>query len=273
MRGIQTPTGLKGKDLHAFIVSKLDSVIAIKKMAMKLADSVCFTGSIVDREGAVSKAAMPSVVDTDVIKNSTVINTCYWFDSHGDVHIPGIWNKSLKDNSKRSENGILLLQEHKMQFDKIIADGSDVIPYTKTMTWKELGVDFPGETEALVFDNTIRKSRNEFMFSQYGAGHVKNHSVGMRYVDIELAINTEQKDYKEYKERWEKYIDKIANRDEVDEEGLFWAIIEAKVVEGSPVPKGSNVVTPVLQTTSTKNEPPLSTHEEPQEKSWFSLIK
>jgi trehalose/maltose hydrolase-like predicted phosphorylase len=38
-------------------------------------------------------------------------------DSHSDVHIPGIWNKSLKDNPIQ-----LHLQEHEMAFANVISD-------------------------------------------------------------------------------------------------------------------------------------------------------
>ncbi len=275
MRGISTPNGLKGSELHRFIVSKLDSIVATKKMAMKYADAVSFGGALISKEGQVSKEAKPATVEAGIIKNSTVINTCFWYDSHGDVHIPGLWKKSLKDNSKRSENAILLLQEHQMKFDKIIADGSSVVPYTATMSWAQLGVDFKGDTEVLIFDNTIHKDRNEFMFGQYEKGWVKNHSVGMRYVDIELAINTGEKDMKAYKDRWDMYIDSIANKDEVEEEGIFWAITQAGVVEGSAVPRGSNVITPTLDTSDkgTHFQPVETTGDEPQKKTdVFSII-
>jgi hypothetical protein len=104
-------------------------------------------------------------------------------DSHKDVHIPGIWKKAL-----HKTKSLYLLQEHSMTFKGIITD--KVNAYTKTLTWKQLGLDAPGETQALIFEATIPKSRNEFMFNQYKDGLVKNHSVGMKYVQIEMAINT-----------------------------------------------------------------------------------
>jgi hypothetical protein len=45
-------------------------------------------------------------------------------------------------------------------------------------------------------------------------------------------------------------------------------VLEAKVCEGSAVPIGSNRITPTLEVkTDTNNEPDLSTHEEPLQKS------
>jgi hypothetical protein len=90
------------------------------------------------------------------------------------------------------------------------------------------------------------KDRNPFMFEQYAKGFVKNHSVGMRYVKLELALNSESKWDVDEKEVWDKYIDEIANKEDAEAQGYFWAVHEAKIVEGSAVPVGSNKFTPTL---------------------------
>jgi len=93
------------------------------------------------------------------------------------------------------------------------------------------------------------------MYKEYKANRVKNHSVGMQYVNIELALNDEEE--KDEFATWNKYIDSIANREEVEQKGYFWAVKEAKVIEGSAVPIGSNRITPTLD--NTEKQPPLST--------------
>jgi hypothetical protein len=50
----------------------------------------------------------------------------------------------------------------------------------------------------------------------------------------------------------------VANQDAAEEKGFFWAVKEAKVIEGSAVPLGSNWITPTLD--NNKNEPLDSTH-------------
>ena len=261
MRNLNIPSGLEGIEALKWIRSNKGLFIKEKKASLKKADAVCFSNAFVNRMGEISKGSDPISKDDNSLKNSTVINTCLWYDSHGDVHLPGIWNKSLSDNAKRSVNDIMLLQEHKMAFDKIISDGADVYPYTKTMGWRELGVDFDGETEALIFDNVIKADRNPYMFQQYSKGHVKNHSVGMYYVGIDLAIGYKHKDFKEENDLWDKWIDKIPNKEEAIEDGMFWAISQAKVIEGSAVPKGSNIITPTL---NSKAEPSIDTPIEPE---------
>ena len=143
------------------------------------------------------------------------------------------------------------IQEHQSSsFDKIIASGDDLKASVKTISWKELGYDAIGTTQALIFESTVKESRNKYMFDQYKQGFVNNHSVGMRYVKMELAINDE--DYEKEKTFFDKYISQVINRKEAEKNGYFWVVTEAKVIEGSAVPLGSNPITPTI---STKSEP------------------
>jgi hypothetical protein len=117
------------------------------------------------------------------------------------------------------------------------------------MSWKSLGFEYEGNTQALVFDSNISKQRNEFMFDQYMKGYVKNHSVGMQYVKIDMAVNSTDKYMKDEKEIWDKYYDMIVNKEDADENGYFFAVTEAKVIEGSAVLRGSNIATPTISIT------------------------
>lgn len=260
MKDIQAPEGLTGKSLFDFLIENKKTLIAQKKYNVKHADSFFYSTLFINSKGEITKANLPVTEDLNQIKVSSVINTTYWMDSHSDVHIDGLWKKSLSENKQ-----LYLLQEHSMTFKGIITD--EVKALTKKMSWRDLGLDVDGVTEALIFNSTILENRNTFMFNEYKMGRVKNHSVGMRYVDLELAINDE--DYKEEFACWNKYIDKIANKVEAEAQGFFWPVKEAKCVEGSAVPIGSNIVTPTLDnnmkhTVSTEKEPPTSTSVQPR---------
>lgn len=200
---------------------------------------------------------VPDNVDTIQVK--VVMNSTNWLDSHLDVHIPGIWKKTLEQNANK---GFYLLQEHNASFDKVISHQSDVKVYTEFKNWTELGVNASGQSECLIFEATIKKSVNPFMFEQYKNQYVKNHSVGMMYVHIGLAIYDEN-DEKEM-EYWNKYRPQVINGERADELGFFWVVTEAKLREGSAVLFGSNEITPTLETTETKEEQP-SNHEKPSD--------
>jgi hypothetical protein len=241
-------------------------LIATKKMTVKEADAVVFVPPVVDSKGETIKADTVDTADVTSIKAELVINTTNLMDSHSDVHLKGIWNKSAKETKNP-----YLLQEHQMKFDKIISD--NVTASVETKTWKELGFNYKGDTEALVFSANITKNRNEFMFNQYAQGFVKEHSVGMRYVKLDLALNSESKWDVEEKEVWDKYIDQVSNKELAEAQGYFWAVQEAKIIEGSAVVKGSNHATPTISveavdnTSSKNNEPSVDTQKDSDKES------
>lgn len=229
------------KELFEYLIANKSDIMTLKKAEFKHADgfnSISFQYNKAD----ISKA--DSDTDTE-LKRFAIINTTNVIDSHKDLHLPGLWNKSLKENKN-----VMYLQEHKMAFDSVIAGAEDTKASAKYYNWKDLGFDFEGKTQALVFEVKIKKERNKFMFDQFKAGNVSQNSVGMRYVKIDLAVNDE--DYEQEFSIWQKYYNNIANKDVADEDGYFWAVSEAKVIEGSAVLLGSNQFTPVRES---KGEP------------------
>lgn len=260
---IQVPHFSNKADLFRFLKKNIDFIIAQKKSVDKHADVVDYYCETTGQGGvpmSVSKAiADPSQFSGKQLNAKLVINTTNILDSHGDVHIPGLWNKSLKENKK-----IYLLQEHQMSFDHIIADG--IKASAEMINWKDLGYKAEGQTQALIFSAEIKQERNPFMFDQYVKGYVTNHSVGMRYVTIALALNSDSKYDVDEKKVWDKYIGQIVNAADAEEQGYFFAVTEAKIVEGSAVPIGSNKITPVLNIEA-KREPSEDTSKDEPEKS------
>jgi hypothetical protein len=261
-------------DLFKFLKENKSALIAEKKYNVKHSDSVIFSDTLVNKDFT-TKEEQNGTMDPNKLKVSVVINTTNLMDSHSDVHIPGIWNKSVSE-----AKNIYLLQEHQMKFDKIITDA--VKPSLKLFNWAELGFNnLQGQTQALVFDAVIDAERNKFMFEQYLKGYVKEHSVGMVYVNLFLCVNSEDKYYREERENWDKYINQVANADMATENGYFWAVTEAKIIEGSAVVKGSNYATPVLSiqqsnkeaginATSENNEPSITdTHTDKSESIYY----
>ena len=239
------------KELFKFMVENKDKLIAQKKAVKKEVDcGVIVKPTLVfDPKLTANKAEGDTVdpINMNSLKVVVVINTTNFLDSHMDVHLPGIWNKSLQDNKM-----IMHVQEHDMAFDKIIADGDELKAYAKRFKWPELGYSYKGETEALIFESEILRKRNEYMLNQYANGWVRNHSVGMYYVKLDMAINDE--DEPNEFEAWNKYYPQIVNPEVADQRGYFWYVLEAKCIEGSAVPLGSNTATPTLDNGTDKND-------------------
>ena len=228
------------EDLFKALKENKHSLISLKKSIEKRADSINYVNSI-NSDLTANKEENGTQTEVDKLQVKVIINTTNFIDSHNDLHINGIWNKSVSDNANK---GFLHLQEHDRDFDKVISDNAK--GYVQSITWKSIGLPYSGKTEALIFDSIIEKKRNEFMFKQYSNGWVKNHSVGMRYVKIDLAINSESEWDKDEKELWDKYYTVVANKEVADERGYFWVVSEAKIIEGSAVVMGSNSATPTI---------------------------
>lgn len=227
----------KTHDLDFIRENKVE-ILAAKRAAIKFGDVITSVPYAPNNTTLKSAGNADDTLDLRLVINTTNI-----MDSHDDVHIPGLWNKSLKERGK-----YLLLQEHVNSFKNIIQ--SNVPASVQSMSWAELGANFPGVTEALTFHASLKRDRNPFMFDLYAKGEVTEHSVGMQYVQIHLAIKGEDGPEGE---TYDKYIDQVANRDVVEAQKYFFAVTEAKIIEGSAVPMGSNPITPTLQVEAGKS--------------------
>ena len=236
-------------EYHEHLIENIDLIISEKKSTVKHADPFLFVCSELTKE----KSAVSE--DATKLHIKAVINTTNLYDSHEDVHIPNLWKKTLQEKRK-----IYLLQEHTMKFDHVIS--RDVKASTEQIAWKSLGYKYEGETQALVFDANVTVKDNPYMFDLYKRGLVDQHSVGMQYVNLFLCINSEESWAKEYKDAWDKYISYVANKEQI-KSGVFYAVTEAKLIEGSAVLLGSNPATPTIETEEIKtlniDEPPTGT--------------
>lgn len=173
-----------------------------------------------------------------------VINTTKYLDLHGDCHMDGIWNKSAKDQNGK----IYYVADHEIKTHSIIAWPADVNVMVKSVPWTWVGKDYPGNTEALIYEinksSIVNATAKEIIESKRPV----QNSVRMQYVKISLALNSEHKDDILYKGNWDKWVNEISNKEVAEEQGYFFAVEEAKIIkEGSMVPFGSNDATPINQ--------------------------
>ncbi|MDR1562264.1 MAG: hypothetical protein LBS54_04145 [Dysgonamonadaceae bacterium] len=264
------------QEIFEFLKKNKDELLQHKKHGIKHADafSFVFKSPVKEGEGSTNKSEAETVetlLAKEEITVHAIINTTNVLDSHSDVHIDGLWKKTLSETK-----GLYLLEQHKHDFDGVIS--RDVKAKTEKMKWRDLGLDVDGETEALIFEAKIRKSDNQKMFEHYAKGNVLNHSVGMEYVRLELCVNSDDEYYKEEKASWDKYIDRIVNREAVEKKGYFYAVSEAKLKEGSAVLFGSNPITPTIETKTiqpsqdTVNRIPAPSQDTQKRRSMFEVV-
>jgi hypothetical protein len=96
----------------------------------------------------------------------------------------------------------------------------------------------------LLIDAEISKAKNQSVFDEYKNHEINQHSVGMYYVKIDLAIDNQ--DDKEAYALYRKYLPQIGNADKVEQQGYFFAVQEAKLKEVSAVLQGSNDLTGIF---------------------------
>ena len=101
-----------------------------------------------------------------------------------------------------------------------------------------------GDTQALIYkvpkDKVISKTSKDWLES----GDEIEASVRMQYVTIDLAMDSSDPDDTTEKKLFDKHIDDIANKEELEVINFFWAVSEAKnKLESSLVVFGSNSAT------------------------------
>lgn len=272
---MEIPTFKTKKELFDFLVKNRDEISDIKKSELHKADYFGYTNfesSLFKRVNKSFNAAEKSLdQDTEEFVYRTIIgNTYLWLDSHKDVHIPGIFTKSTKDNQAKIRHQ----HDHIQELNAKVGIFSKV--YEKEVLWTDLGVNIAGYTTCLLADTKIVKQLNPSIFYQYKENQIDQHSVGMIYVNLFLCIN--DPDYKEEFANWNKYSTLVGNQDKLIASGYFWAITEAKLIEISCVTAGSNELTgimedkqePTIKVTLDNEESPQSTQVEKVTKIFYS---
>lgn len=228
---------LEGQDLLNYIKENKKAILKAKKSMLKVADSIQAQPTPLKIKA--HKAEMQSGV-YEIVGNSVG-----FFDSHGDVSLRGSFDKTVREKG----NSLPILINHNHSPESIFAanKGVDI----QEISISQLGYDKAGSTQCVCAKIEPKYSRK--MAELYTGGEIKQHSIGLRYVQIELAMN-DQEDNEAYS-NWTKYIGEVINREEAEKAGYFFAVKEQQLFEISAVLFGSNQYTPTLQ----QSEPQKST--------------
>lgn len=227
-------------DMIRFMQKNREELFAVKKAEYKTKSEAIL------KSGIFVKEFEPIIEDItgDFIQVKTIINTTNVIDSHMDLHLQNIWNKTVKDNPYSHH-----LKSHKADFEFVISDKAK--SYNEKMNFLDLGLSIDMEMDANINEFILERKTLPLMFDKYKNGEVKQHSVGMMYVNYDLAYFDE--DSQKEMDFFEEMKAKSINPEVADEYGYLWVVREAKKREGSAVVFGSNSITPTL---SVKNYEP-----------------
>lgn len=231
---------LKGKELTSFLIENKKELIAQKKAMLKRTEPVSANAAIFFIKGdKIVKADTGSIQDDATsIRVKVVANTALFMDSQYDVLIPDCWKTTIKQR----KGMIPHLHDHIHEIGAEIGDVADI--YSQDISLSDLGINRSGKTQCLIFETDVKKSYNEIVFNKYKNDKINQHSIGLQYIKLDIAINDEDSE-KEFN-FWKKYYDQLINPEMADEKGFFFVIQEIKLLENSCVLFGSNELTPTL---------------------------
>lgn len=237
-------------ELFDYLIANKRDLVDLKKSETKYADEC---GGLFVKSLAIIKAVTTSTDTDSEISRTIVGNTYNWMDSHSDVHLDNTFSTSIQQKGDRVRH----FHDHVQQLSARV--GIPIKVYEEKMNWSDLGVNKVGQTMVLLMDSRIKRAMNAMIFEDYKDGNIDQHSVGMRYDQIELAVNNP--DSKEEYATWNKYIGFLGNPEKAQEKGYFWAVKKAQLLEISCVLEGSNELTPMVspsQNSTPKADPPQS---------------
>lgn len=217
----------------SFLKEHKDALIAEKKDTIKYSDVLISHAPVLESNKAESSNQNPGTVTVKVVANSTNV-----LDSHMDVHVPGNYDQSIS-----SKEGWNHLKDHERKSDSNIGIVKNI--EATEVKFRDLGIDKDGTTQCLVYESEVLEALNKGIFYRYKAGLINQHSIGMKYRELELALN--DKESPKEKAVWDQFIGKIANPTKAEEAGFFWVVKNIELIECSAVMQGSNQATPTLE--------------------------
>lgn len=231
------------EDLFKALKSNKDTILAAKKSEIKTGANIL--GFYNEKTGVIK--GIPNM-DADYIY--PVISNTNYIDSHKDVHLNGSMTKTAKEQNRK----VYYVADHKLEVDSIIATPKNVEIQLVSLKWSDLGRNYDGETEALIFKIAKDKIIHEKFKSLLADGEELQNSIRMQYLKIDFGINSNDEEFKSEKKVYDDIYPSIANKEQVDEDGYFFAVRELKIVnEGSAVLFGSNDATPIKTTEAVVN--------------------
>lgn len=184
-----------------------------------------------------SSGFVEQVKEVDLTKRTVkfIGNTYYWLDTDLDILIDGAAKRSINQKGPNS-NAVAKIKhqkDHKLSIDFMLG---------KIDVLEESRMD--GRSVIYAESKIPETPKGDEDLIKYQSGMIDNHSIGFRYVDIELAEkDSENTDAKAY---WDEYYPQILNKEVADKYEFFWVVKEIELYEISAVAFGANSLTATL---------------------------
>lgn len=188
------------------------------------------------------------------------VNSTRILDSHDDLHMDGIWKKSIKEQQGKN----YLVVDHELAIKSVVVRKEHIEMFTAKIPFSLIGKPYEGDTEVLIYKVAKDKVKDETVKEWLDSGDAIEGSVRMQYVTILLAMDSNAPEDATEKKNYDEYLPMIANKADFEYIYYYFIIKEAKnVKESSLVVFGSNSSTG--QITNSKTEPSDDTLETKEE--------
>ncbi len=192
------------------------------------------------------------------------VNSTKILDSHEDLHLDGIWKKSITEQQGKN----YLVTDHDLEIKSVIVRKEHIEMFTAKIPFSLIGKPYEGDTEVLIYKVPKNQVRDAIVKEWLESGDSIEGSVRMQYVTFVLCMDSNNPEDATFKANYDQYYPIIANKEEFEYIWYFFAIKEAKNVrESSLVVFGSNSSTgqvinnkeAVKDTSEIKIEPSVDT--------------
>jgi hypothetical protein len=242
---VETPNFANKSDLYAYLRANKTKIVKQKRSLPIVSDNYGFGYSLSNKSfiGEGKKQANGMEMEEANLRVEVIANVAGWCDSQMDVMMPDSWKKSIAERGAAGASLIYHLKNHDYSTDSII--GKNVSLYSKDIDLSIFNFTSDITTaQALMMQSTVSEDYDEKCYYLYKDGEIKQHSIGLQYVNMVLCLNSPDAiDYEE-KANWDLYYPQVINKEVVDKTGYFWAVKEAKILEVSAVLWGANELTP-----------------------------
>lgn len=178
-------------------------------------------------------------------------NSTRILDSHEDVHIDGLWKKTIQE--KQFKNYVVT--DHELEVLNTVVRKEYVEIFTAKIPFSVLGKKYNGNTEVLIYKFPKDKVQIPIVKDWLDSGDELQGSVRMKYIKFLFCLDSNNPEDEDFKNNYDKYIDYIANKEDFEYIPYFFAILEASnEKESSFVLYGSNNVTGQVKQVENKTE-------------------
>ena len=126
-----------------------------------------------------------------------VVNSSNILDSHKDVHLSGNWEKTIKEQQGK----VFLIFDHQLKRSEIIAMKEDIEMFSATIPFSSIGKSYNGDTYVLIYKVRKDKIINSDARKWLEDGYSMEASVRMQYMDIVMAMNSDEEENKKRKRK------------------------------------------------------------------------